>query len=85
MIRILAITIAIVLGTATAFAGKEPKWSEFQQTYSSVSSQIRNDPAKMAKARAIRASVKNALDSMDRTAFYSYVAQKEAELLGLTK
>jgi hypothetical protein len=39
----------------------------------------------MAKARAIRQSVKQGFDSMDRAAFYSHVAKKEAELMALAK
>ncbi len=85
MQRSLIAAILVVCATATAHAGKEPKWAQFQQTYSSVTSEIKSDAGKMAKARAIRASVKGALESMDRLSFYSHVAKKEAELLGLAK
>jgi hypothetical protein len=83
--RIAIAVLVVLLSTASAQAGKEPKWQSFQQTYSSVTDRIKGDTGKMAKARAIRASVKGALDTMDRSSFYSHVAKKEAELLGLVK
>jgi len=68
-----------------ALAGKQPKYDAFRSSYAAVTSQIKGDQSKLSKARAIMASVRGAMDSMDREAFYVFVAKKEAELWALAK
>jgi len=78
--NLLAATFVLV--ASSAFAGKEPKYSEFRNTYNSVMADLK-DPGKKAKARAILESVKSAMSTMDRLAFYSFVSKKESELMAL--
>ena len=84
MTRIFAVLfLSIIAFAPAAQAGKAGKYSSFQATYQYVIGKVGPSSTKGKKAKSIMAEVRKGFKNMDRGAFYSLVARKEAQILGL--
>ncbi len=81
----LFIIVAFTLGlfSSTAFAGKANKFDGFSASYRYVVEKVGRKSSKGKKANALMRQVRKGMKSMDRGAFYSFVDQKEAQLMKL--